>query len=428
MAAAVQSNRMAVFAFIFVPESSSDFTKTFLFSMKKLVFILFFGLAAIGQTAAQGIEFFHGTLDEAFRKAKAEEKLVFMDCFTSWCGPCKRMAAQVFPDPEVGAFFNENFICLKKDMEKDEEGPTISDKYVISAYPTLLFLDTEGKLMQKKVGALSADALIDAGKKVIGKTDQLSDFAKLYESGDREPETILGYVKVLSRSGKPSLKVANDYLKTQSDLTTPFNLKFIFEATTESDSRIFDLLIQHRDKISAQEKPAMVDARIQKACDGTIRKAIEYKSPELLKEAQSKMQKHLPARADSWGWAAEMQYFAALKDVDGYLSACKDCQKKDIKGDALRLATLAKDLMGYFPQEPKATKQAEKWLETAAKNGGLPEYWFQYAKVLLHNGKKSDAREAAQKALKVAEGKEMDASMKNQIEVFLKNFEEGERG
>ena len=187
-------------------------------------------------------------------------------------------------------------------------------------------------------------------------------------------------------------------------------------------------MIQNRDKISAQEKPAMVDARIQKACDGTVRKAIEFKSPDLLKEAQSKMGKHLPARADSWGWAAEMQYFAALKDVDGYLSACKDCQKNDVKGDALRLAQLAKELMGHFPDEPKAAKQAEKWLETAAKNGGLPEYWLQYGKVLLHNGKKNEARLAAEKAQKIASEKESDATLKNQIEVFLKNLEGEERG
>ncbi len=394
--------------------------------MKKLFFLLVLSVFFAAAGFSQGIEFFHGSLDEALRKAKAEEKLVFIDCFTTWCGPCKRMAAQVFPDAEVGAFFNENFISLKIDMEK-EAGPAISDKYIVSAYPTLLFLDTEGKLMQKKVGALSADVLLDAAKKVIGKTEQLSDFSKLYEEGNREPETILGYVKVLNRSGKPSLKVANDYLKTQKDLTTPFNLKFIFEATSEADSRIFDLLVENREKISAQEKPAMVDARIQKACDGTVRKAIEYKSPDLLKEAQSKMQKHLPERAEKWGWAAEMQYFAALKDVDGYLSACKDCQKKDVKGDAARLLQLAKDLMAYFPQEPKAAKQAEKWLETAAKNGGLPEYWFQYAKVLQHNGKKSDAREAAQKAKSIAAEKESEAVLKNQIEVFLKNLD-GEQG
>ncbi len=394
--------------------------------MKKLLLALLVGLSASAIGLAQGIEFFHGSLDEALRKAKAEEKLVFMDCFTSWCGPCKRMAAQTFPDPEVGAFFNENFVCLKKDMEK-EDGPELADRFVITSYPSLLFLDTEGKIMQKKVGAMSPDALIEAAKKVIGKTDQLSDYTKLYEEGKREPEVILGYVKVLIRSGKPSLKIVNDYLKTQKDLTTPFNLKFLMEATSEADSRIFDLLIQNREQVAAQEGAAHVDARIQKACDGTVRKAIEFKSPDLLKEAQQKMEKNLPGRAEKWTWESEMQYFAALKDFDGYLTACRDCEKKGAKGDAARLTQLARDLMSYFPQEPKASKQAEKWLKTAAETADTPEGWLQYAKILLHNEKKSDARSAALKAQKLAAEKEAEASVKNQIEVFLKSID-GETG
>jgi thiol-disulfide isomerase/thioredoxin len=372
-------------------------------------------------TFAQGIEFFHGSLAEALKKAKTEEKMVFIDCFTTWCGPCKRMAATVFPDPEVGAFINENFIALKVDMEK-EGGSEISDKYIISAYPTLLFLDSDGKLAQKKVGALSAEALIDAGRKVMGKTEQLSDWTKNYEEGKRDPETMFGYIRVLNRAGKSSTKVANEYLKTQTDLTTEPNLKFLFEATTEADSRIFDLFIQNRDKISLLMKPEAVDARIEKACDGTVKKAIEFKTPELLKEAKVKMVKNLPNRAEKWSSKAEMDYFAAMKNLDGYLDACKDCQKTVEKGDHKKLLELARDLANNFPNEPKALKQAEKWCKIAAENGNLAEYWFQYAKILEHNGKKSDARDACNKAKIIAGDK--DAVLNNQIDVFLEKLKE----
>jgi thiol-disulfide isomerase/thioredoxin len=86
---------------------------------------------------AQGIEFFHGSWPEALAKAKSEEKLIFVDAFASWCGPCKRMAKESFPDPKVGEVYNASFICLKIDMEKPENAE-FAGKYPVNSYPTLI--------------------------------------------------------------------------------------------------------------------------------------------------------------------------------------------------------------------------------------------------------------------------------------------------
>ena len=230
-------------------------------------------------------------------------------------------------------------------------------------------------------------------------------------------------VRVLNRAGKPSIKVANEYLKTQKDLTTDFNLKFLFEALTEADSHIFDLFLENKDKIAAAEKSMTVDARIEKACGRTVKKAIEFRSLDLLKEAQKKMERALPARAEKWSTEAEMRFFGATNDLDGYLEACKDCQKKEAKGDASKLYNLAKELVDHFPKEPKALKQAEKWSKMAAENGGLFEYWMQYAQLLKLNGKPKDARSATLKAKKLADEKK-DASLINQAESFLNLLDE----
>ncbi|MFM7401482.1 MAG: thioredoxin family protein, partial [Bacteroidota bacterium] len=97
---------------------------------------------------AQGIEFFHGSWPEALTKAKSEEKLIFVDAFASWCGPCKRMAKESFPDPKVGELYNASFICLKIDMEKPENAE-FAGKYPVSSYPTLFFIDADGKIVLK---------------------------------------------------------------------------------------------------------------------------------------------------------------------------------------------------------------------------------------------------------------------------------------
>lgn len=112
----------------------------------------------------EGISFRHMTFKEAKALAKKENKLIFIDCYASWCGPCKRMAATSFKDEEVGKIYNKNFINLKIDMEKDAEGPELARLFKIRAYPTLVFVNGEGKVVKQQVGAMNADGLIALAK------------------------------------------------------------------------------------------------------------------------------------------------------------------------------------------------------------------------------------------------------------------------
>lgn len=96
-----------------------------------LALVFSFGLQA------QKIEFRDISFKEGLQAAADEGKPVFIDCFTTWCGPCKWMSANIFTDPAVAEYYNENYICLKIDMEKGE-GLDIAKNYKIRAYPTLL--------------------------------------------------------------------------------------------------------------------------------------------------------------------------------------------------------------------------------------------------------------------------------------------------
>ena len=64
---------------------------------------------------------------KVLKKAKKEKKLIFVDCYTSWCGPCKMLAKDVFTRDEVADYFNANFVCAKYDMEKDADGVILGE-------------------------------------------------------------------------------------------------------------------------------------------------------------------------------------------------------------------------------------------------------------------------------------------------------------
>lgn len=371
--------------------------------MKKAIpiFLLLPLLLFTTSTFAEGIKFFKGSFEEALELAKAEEKLIFVDAYTTWCGPCKRMSANVFPQEEVGNFFNANFISMKIDMEKPD-GIKFRQTYPVSAFPTFYFIADDGKTVHTTKGAQKADAFIKLGKMVVGKFDRSSDFAKEYDAGNREPELILKYVKALIKSNKPSGKIANEYLNSQKDLNTDFNRRFLLAATTEADSRIFDKMVAQREAISALESKEAVDAKIEKACQNTVEKAIEFKSEDLLDEAKSKMKKYLSAKSSDFNYQSDMAYYKAEANSAKYLKTCATYVKKKVKGNAAELHKVSKDIFTSFSNNEKAMSLAEKYAKQAVENGGLAKYYATYASLLYANGKKDEAMTMAQKAVEMA--------------------------
>ena len=123
----------------------------------------------ISAEKVNGIKFFKGTWEQALEKAKDENKLIFLDAYASWCGPCKTMAATTFKNKEVGEFFNKNFINFKMDMEKHKQGRRLSQKYKLRAYPTLFFINSNENIVHKTVGGLNNSQAISEGKKALAK-------------------------------------------------------------------------------------------------------------------------------------------------------------------------------------------------------------------------------------------------------------------
>ena len=133
-------------------------------------------LGASALVAPAQTEFRHVSFDEALAAAKQENKLVFVDFFTTWCGPCKMMSNKVFPQKEVGDFMNAKFIPVKLDAEK--EGLELSRKYGVKAYPTYVLIDADGKEVAKFSGYMDGPKFIEKVNAVLDP-DQAPDRWKL---------------------------------------------------------------------------------------------------------------------------------------------------------------------------------------------------------------------------------------------------------
>ena len=178
------------------------------------LFLLFFVTPTFVQ--AQGIEFEKGSWDAIKAKAQKENKPIFVDAYTTWCGPCKWMSKNIFTQEAIGAYFKENFIAVKLDMEKGE-GPAFAKKHQVNAFPTLLYFSPEGELLHRSVGARDSANLMVLCEEALSPEKQFATFEKKYAKGERNPAFLKDYLAALQNAGVYNKAVFDDYWKTLNE-------------------------------------------------------------------------------------------------------------------------------------------------------------------------------------------------------------------
>ncbi len=186
--------------------------------MKKIQLIIFLlSFVVLGQ--AQGIHFFQGTWSETIKKAASEKKLIFIDFYTQWCGPCYNMAKDVFTKSEVGQFYNQHFINVKIDAENGE-GIELARKYKVRSYPTYAYIDPHTEeMVHRSSSRQSAEQFVYTAQSAL--TPHLRSFYldEEYQKGNRDKNFLINYIIYkASVYARPEVQVAFKELLEQASL------------------------------------------------------------------------------------------------------------------------------------------------------------------------------------------------------------------
>ncbi len=360
-------------------------------------------------SAQDGIHFMEESWQKLLKKAEKEDKLIFLDAYTTWCGPCKMMSKDVFPDKKLGKLYNDKFINVQLDME-DEEGYPLGKKYKIRAYPSLLYINGQGEVVHRVVGYQDADQLKALADVVYDPELNLVGLQQRYEAGERDPDFLLK--KAMAHSNAMDgqhMEALEAYFETQTDWSTMENMELIFMVADDIKSPLFKYLANHREEFELVfGKEAVINKLQQMVSQELYKNRNDLPSLEKVDQLYARA---YPDMADKLSARFRIDYYRMAGDQEKFLEATADYLGTYSSDNAMELNNAAWNFFELV-DDPKHLKLALSW---AQKSVELEPGYYNYdtlAALYFKLGEKKKALKTAKQAIAIAkaEGENFSAT------------------
>ena len=235
---------------------------------------------------------------EVMAQAKETGKIIFLDGYTSWCRPCKKMDKEVFTRAQVANYFNQKFINVKFDMEKGE-GVDLKFRYGVNAFPTYLFITGGGEVLHRIVGAhTEGNDFLEYSKLASVPGQSYVDLQKRYRNGERNSELIFSYLKALRMAGELEKEkgLVDDYLRlmTEDHFMDPSYWGIVKVFLKDPASREFRILAENRAAIGEAIGQEEVDKKIYSVFDDHILRSMDFNNwSSINREEEATVIQHL---------------------------------------------------------------------------------------------------------------------------------------
>lgn len=365
--------------------------------MSKLLLLLWACLCSY-TALAQGIAFESLSWQQALTQAHTQGKWVFVDGYTTWCGPCKSMSARAFPDSAVGAFFRAHFVSVKVDMEAGE-GPMLAERYQVSLYPTLLFVSPDGVLAHKAVGYHSPRQLLDVARVATDTTTNLRAYQSRYERGEHSAALLLALARAYSQAYDQRMhQVAQEYFATQSDLNSSENQDAIMEFADDPYSLAFKHFLQN----IAQFEARYGTERVAQKQDAVFEAYLEEHPKMQLGEVQRLYVACYPRQGARLASSYRLTYYQQREQWDDFAQAAQEHVQFYASHSPEELNEIAL-LFAQHISAPARLEQAYGWAQQSVSLQEEAEPLHTLALLAHKLGKKKIALKAVRRALELVD-------------------------
>lgn len=418
------------------------------------LFVIFNVLDLHGQAS---ITFYNDILDDAFKIAKREKKHVFIDTYAPWCIPCKRME-MVFREPEVASYFNANFVNVRINMQSDL-GRELNKRYDVIFLPTFIIFDDKKNVKFKSDGEMSGDELMRIANNALYPSNirapqnkpQVSIVQSKTEFIDATPvepplpapntNDATGSEKILYvLDGKDNQspeylyqeayfrfqlmdgshrKTAQKYLKTQKDWGNDRNMRFIFDFVYDTDSPEFQYLIVNRHKFESLLSKESVQANIEILVYNKLYQG--FPRPNL-KEAQALLSYVNPTNSRLTAHQYFLNRLYEEQEFDQYLKLSESYLRNINNQDDAVWYRIGHIIAEHLNDKKLIDKGISAVLQAVSINDTIYDYYDLLAFLYYKKGKKNEALQAAQQAIKVASVSGRDASSTRELVSMIQNL------
>lgn len=321
-------------------------------------------------------------------RAKKENKIIFLDAYATWCGPCKQMDAETYTNEAVASFYNANFINVKYDMEKGE-GPILADRYYVSAYPNLVFISPDGIMLHKGVGFLAATTFLELGQ--TAKNPNTQYFTLKKKALNLSNADFLSFSKqALAVQDEDYGQISRDFLATKTDLLGDNDLielimEYAFALPKETDLAYFK---QNKSKVvkDGKYKEEDFDQRlISLAMQFALSEEVQVTDELDFDAVKGVLEKFIPKQAFFVFHYFKTQYLLENKELD---AAFKTFDEILNNANQVSYEQLANAMMAFGPtlyEEGKLEPFLLKFDKIGVANKDMPvSYLKDFAKAIVY--------------------------------------------
>lgn len=369
--------------------------------MKKLTIFsaLFIGALAF----AQGIKFEDSNFSTILAKAKKENKLIFIDAYASWCGPCKLMVKNVFPQKSVGDYYNSHFVNAKIDMEKGE-GIELAKKYNVKAFPTYLFVDGNGEVVHRTLGYVEENDFIQFAKDAGDPNKRLIALKQKFETGEKDPEFLKNLAGLtMYNDAEFAARVLDRYFSEKPEFDRD-DVQMLLSATQSTESPLYKTFVAKKAEITkilpaeryeAFDKNIKVNTAIRKAYNADTKK---WNDNSFMAETQKFLTKDEAERILK---RAKASRALKDKDIDTYEKTTIELYKDPSASSSEELNSIAWNFFENVTNKTSLAK-AVTWAQESVKKNENYANTDTLANLYNKIGDKKNARLWAEKSIELA--------------------------